>query len=95
MIRVVGAFGMCFALAACAATPRPEPVAATVEGPRFPATAFECGREPSPPDPKTVGEQGGSAAARYENRLVAWGGGCRRKLNSVGGQLRSAGQVVE
>ncbi len=71
----------------------PEPVEAIVSGPRFPATAFECGGEPAPPDPGKVGNRAGSAAARYENALRRHGNLCRRKLGSVGAQLRAAGQV--
>jgi hypothetical protein len=70
------------------------PAPVKVSGPKFPATAFECGSEPAPPDPKTIGPRGGSAAAHYENSLRSYGNGCRRKLNSVGSQLRAGGQVV-
>lgn len=85
-----------FALAGCAhESQSPEPVTVSVQGPKFPASALECGNEPMPPDPAAVGNHAAAAAARYETRLSGWGNGCRLKLKSVGSQLRSAGQVVE
>jgi len=82
-------------LAGCASKPPDAPIQVVVSGPQFPSTAFECGTEPIPPDPKTVGTRAGSAAAHYENSLRSYGNGCRRKLGSVGTQLRTAGQVVD
>jgi len=67
----------------------------TVRGPRFAASDFDCGKRPLPPDPKTVGKRGGSAAGRHENRLGTWGQGCANQLGAVGRTLRSAGQVVD
>lgn len=85
------------ALAGCAArAPNDDARAVTVSvsGPVFPASRFDCGGEPPPPDPDKVGVKAGSAAARYEDGLKFWGRECRSKLRSVGNELDAAGQVI-
>jgi len=82
-------------LGGCATAPRPEPVNVIVSGPKFPASAFTCKNDAIPPDPKTVGEQAGAAAGRYESAQRAVTADCRNKLHAVGAQERSAGNVIE
>jgi hypothetical protein len=73
------------------------PTIAWVQGPKFAAWRFYCGRHhPAPPDPdKIAAEQIDRAAANYEVSLDAWGRSCRDRLRSVGAELRAAGQVRE
>jgi hypothetical protein len=91
MIIIVGGL----ALAGCQtdqqAIPAPQ---VTISGPIFPASRFDCGVRPLPPDPKQVGTQAASAAAHYENRLGAWGQHCSNQLHSVGSELKASGQLV-
>lgn len=65
-----------------------------VAGPIFPASRFNCGNRPVPPDPKRVGAKAASAAAKYEGDLKYWGQVCANKLQSVGKELDAAGQVA-
>ncbi len=73
----------------------PPPVAVMVSGPKFAASRFNCGHKPVPPDPQAVGLKAGSAAARYEDDVATWGQHCSNRLQSVGGELKAAGQVVK
>lgn len=81
-------------LAACTTTSSPPPPVAVVDGPKIPASRFDLGVKPLPPDPAAVGTQAGSAAARYETRLNAYADRCVANLAAVKLQLLPAGQVV-
>jgi hypothetical protein len=97
MMRVVVLIVAAFTLAGCLTDQReePKPVITTAPAPQFPASAFTCRVSPQAPNPDSVGNRGGSAAAHYENGLVGVADDCRRKLRSIGAQLRAAGQVVD
>lgn len=90
MIRTLSITSLGLLLAACAHD-APAPVNTSVEGPKFPASQFSCGARPMPPNPSGAT---GKTAAKYENRLGAWGQGCSDKLQSTGRELEAAGQVV-
>lgn len=79
-------------LAGCSTIEQP-PVKVSVDGPLFPATLFDRPRSPIPPNPNTVGDAGGSAAARYENALRQDANSCWSKFGAVEAQLRAAGQI--
>lgn len=84
---------LALALAACAERSQSPPLRAGISGPVFPASRFECGTRPLPPNPVTVGRAGGSAAIGYEGRLGTWGQHCANQLGAIGATLRAAGQV--
>ncbi|WP_316205722.1 hypothetical protein [Bradyrhizobium sp. SZCCHNS1012] len=84
------------ALGGCAAIPAPAPApAVSVSGPQLPASAFTCKGDAVPPDPATVAEKGGSAAASYEAVERAVAADCRNKLRAVGAQESAAGNVIQ
>lgn len=91
MIRVLAIAAICIGLAGCAHDQAPAPIETLVSGPKFPAAQFDCGQRPLPP---SVANPTGKTAAKYENRLGAWGQGCSDRLHSTGRQLDAAGQVV-
>jgi hypothetical protein len=93
-MRILIAFFFALTLGACASAPPPAPIDVTIEGPRFAASRFDCGRLPAPPDP-AIGEHGGSAAARYEEELAQLAGCEGRKLQSLKRELGAAGQVAQ
>lgn len=90
-MRPLATLAICVLLAACATDQAPATVSTTVSGPRFAAAQFDCGARPMPPDPAGAG---GKTAAKYENRLGAWGQGCQDKLQSTGRELDAAALVV-
>lgn len=85
------AFVVALGLAGCSSSEPLKPLTAFVSGPKFPASQFDCGGRPVPPDPAKAT---GKTAARYENALGSWGQGCSDKLVSTGSVLKDAGQVV-
>lgn len=82
------------ALGGCSTTPLPK-IDVSVEGPKFAESQFDCGPRPLPPDPKNLGNRGGSAAVHYETNLLTHDALCQNKLTAIGNQLRDAGQVVD
>jgi hypothetical protein len=81
-------------LAGCATATNPEPVNVVVSGPKYPSSVFACKEDAIPPDPTTIGDKAGSAAARYESAQRAVAADCRNKLHVVGAQERAAGNVI-
>jgi hypothetical protein len=83
--------GACLAIAGCAHDGAPATIETSVSGPKFPASQFDCGSRPVPPN---VAAPTGRTAAKFENRLGAWGQGCSDRLQSTGRELDAAGQIV-
>jgi hypothetical protein len=78
-------------LAGCETDGVTGPPVATISGPHFSASRFDCGTEPLPPDPVKAGTA--KAGAKYESHLRGWGRGCNNNLTSVGHELSANGLV--
>lgn len=100
MIRILVVVSLALALAGCLGStdnvPLPKPIEAHVDGPVFAESRFKCGPRPMAPDVAKVDPQHqASAELRFRNDLGKWGQHCANLFNSVHGELKDAGQVID